>query len=46
MEDNQGAIAVSHARTKHIDIRIREALEKGIITIEYCPDMLTKPTLG
>ena len=57
MEDNQGAIAiarnpVSHSRTKHIDIRyhyVREALERGIIDIEYCPtefmaaDLLTKP---
>ena len=45
MEDNQGAIAiaknpVAHAHTKHIDIRfhyVREAIEEGIIEIEYCP---------
>ena len=57
VEDNQGAIAiaknpVAHARTKHIDIRfhyVREAIEEGIIEIEYCPtdvmiaDLLTKP---
>ena len=57
MEDNQGVIAiaknpVAHARTKHIDIRfhyVREAIEEGIIEIEYCPtdvviaDLLTKP---
>ena len=57
MEDNQGAIAIAknpiaHARTKHIDIRfhyVREAIEEGIIEIEYCPtdvmiaDLLTKP---
>ena len=53
-EDNQGAIAlarnpVSHSRTKHIDIRFREAQEQGTIDIEYCPtyemvaDLLTKP---
>ena len=57
MEDNQAAICigknpVSHARTKHIDVRyhyIREALNKGIIDLQYCPthkmlaDILTKP---
>lgn len=57
MEDNQGAIAlaknpVAHARTKHIDIRyhyIREALQSGLIDLQYCPtsemnaDLLTKP---
>jgi hypothetical protein len=57
MEDNQGAIAlaknpVAHARTKHIDVRyhfIREALESGVIDLEYCKtddmvaDILTKP---
>ena len=57
MEDNQGAIyigknPVSHARTKHIDVRyhyIREALNEGIINVQYCPthemiaDILTKP---
>ena len=57
MEDNQGAIAiarnpVSHARTKHIDIRyhyVREALQEGTIDLCYCPteemvaDLLTKP---
>ena len=56
-EDNQGSIAmaknpVSHARTKHIDIRfhyIREAVSNGIVTIFYCgtkdmlADILTKP---
>jgi hypothetical protein len=57
MEDNQGAIAmaknpVSHARTKHIDIRyhyVREAVEQDIVSLHYCPteemiaDLLTKP---
>ena len=57
MEDNQGAIAiarnpVSHARTKHIDIRyhyVREALQEDTIDLCYCPteemvaDLLTKP---
>ena len=57
MEDNERAICigknpVSHARTKHIDVRyhyIREALNKGIINVQYCPthemlaDILTKP---
>ena len=56
-EDNQGAIALAknpeyHARTKHIDIQyhfIRECVEKGKITLEYCEtakmvaDALTKP---
>ena len=56
MEDNQGAIGIAknpiqHARTKHIDIRyhyVREALQKGIISLSYCPtdkmiaDLLTK----
>ena len=56
MEDNQGTIAmaknpVSHARTKHIDIRyhyVREAVQK-VISLNYCPtenmtaDILTKP---
>lgn len=54
--DNTGAIKLAenpvfHSRTKHIDIRhhyVREALEKGIITIEYletnemAADVLTK----
>ena len=43
-EDNQGAIsmaknAVFHKRTKHVQIRyhfVREAVEKGTITLEYC----------
>lgn len=57
LEDNQGAIAiaknpVTHARTKHIDIRyhyIREAVQNGLIDVQYCPtdemcaDLLTKP---
>ena len=57
MEDNQGAIClarnpVTHSRSKHIDIRyhyIREALNDGIIKLQYCPthdmlaDTLTKP---
>jgi len=48
--DNQGAIAlaknpVHHARTKHIEMQhhfVREKVEKGTITLEYCPneDML------
>ena len=57
--DNQGAIALAktpeyHARTKHIDIQyhfIREHLESGKITLDYCPgptnemtaDIFTKP---
>jgi hypothetical protein len=55
-EDNQGAIALGHnpqfhARTKHIDIQyhfIREYIEKGQLTLEYCAteemlaDALTK----
>ena len=44
-EDNQGTIAVarnpvSHARTKHIDIKfhyVREALHDGSIDLVYCP---------
>ena len=54
--DNQGAIAlaknpVSHSRAKHIDLRyhfIRDAIEDGIIAVEYIPtaemtaDSLTK----
>lgn len=57
MEDNQGAIClarnpVTHSRSKHIDVRyhyIREALNEGIIDLQYCPthdmiaDTLTKP---
>ena len=57
MEDNQGTIAmarnpVSHARTKHIDIRyhyVRETVQKKVISLNYCPsenmtaDILTKP---
>ena len=57
MEDNQGAIfiaknPVTHARSKHIDVRyhyIREALRDGTIDLQYCPtqemtaDILTKP---
>lgn len=56
MEDNQGAIClaknpVTHSRSKHIDVRyhyIREALNDGIIDLQYCPthdmiaDTLTK----
>ena len=56
-EDNQGTIAVaknpiSHARTKHIDIKfhyVREALQDELVEIFYCPtelmavDILTKP---
>ena len=56
-EDNQGTIAVarnpvSHARTKHIDIKFHyvcEALHDGSIDLVYCPtkdmtaDILTKP---
>ena len=56
-EDNQGTIAVaknpvSHARTKHIDIKyhyVREALQDGTIDLVYCPtenmiaDIFTKP---
>ena len=57
MGDNQGSIAIarnpiSHARTKHIDVRyhfIREVLQDGVINLSYCPtdrmvaDILTKP---
>ena len=57
-EDNQGTIAlaynpVSRQRSKHIDIRyhfICEVLNKGYITLHYCPtsdmvaDVLTKPS--
>jgi hypothetical protein len=56
MEDNQGATAiaqdpVNHSKT-NIDIRhhyVREAIQDGIITREYCSktemvaDLLTKP---
>ena len=56
-EDDQGTIAIarnpiSHARTKHIDIKfhyVREALHDGIIELVYCPtdqmaaNILTKP---
>ena len=56
-EDNQGTITIarnpiSHARTKHIDIKfhyVREALNDGFIELVYCPtdqmtaDILTKP---
>ena len=56
-EDNQGTIAiarnpVSHARTKHIDIKyhfVREAVQDGTIDLIYCPtedmiaDLMTKP---
>ena len=56
MEDNQSAIAiahnpVSHARTKHIDIRyhyVREAIQDNVVALKYCPtdemtaDVLTK----
>jgi hypothetical protein len=48
--DNQGAIAfaknlVHHARTKYIKVQhhfVWEKVDKGIITLEYCPteDML------
>ena len=55
-EDNQGTITIarnpiSHARTKHMDIKfhyVREALHNGIIELVYCPtdqmtaDILTK----
>ena len=58
-EDNQGIIAIarnpiSHARTKHINIKfhyVLETLYDGIIELEYCPteqmtaDILTKPLL-
>ena len=54
--DNQAAIALAHnaavnRRNKHIDVRyhyIRQVVQDGTITIEYCPtdemvaDMLTK----
>lgn len=57
MEDNQSAIAlaknpVSHARTKHIDIRyhyVREVIQSGTVDVQYCPtaemnaDLLTTP---
>ena len=56
-EDNQGAIAiarnpVSHARTKHIDIRyhfVCEGIQNGAVDLKYVPtdemvaDILTKP---
>jgi len=56
-EDNQSAIAiaknpVSHARTKHIDVKfhfVREALSDGSIKLTYClteqmvADVLIKP---
>jgi len=56
-EDNQSAIAivknlVSHARSKHIDVKIhfvREALSSGSIELIYCPteqmvaNLLIKP---
>ena len=56
MCDNQGCIALAknpthHSRTKHIDVQhhfIREKLESGEISLEYCPtedmvaDVLTK----
>jgi len=56
-EDNQSANAiaknsVSHARTKHIDVKIhfvREALSNGSTELTYCPteqmvaDLSTKP---
>jgi KUP system potassium uptake protein len=56
-DDNQGAIAiahnpVTHARTKHIDIKhhfVREALSNKAVALEFCPtenmlaDILTKP---
>jgi len=56
-QDNQSTISlahnpVQHSRTKHIDIAhhyIRECIENGSITLEYCPtgdmtsDVLTKP---
>ena len=43
-EDNQGAISMAknpvfHKRTKHVQIRyhfVREAVEQGTITLEYC----------
>ena len=55
--DNQGSLSLAnnpenHQRTKHIDIQyhyVRELVESGAITIEYCPtklmlaDILTKP---
>ena len=45
IEDNQGAIGtaknpIQHAQTKHINIRyhyVCEALEKGVISLSYCP---------
>jgi len=54
--DNQGCIALAknpthHSRTKHIDVQhhfIREKMENGVISMEYCPtelmlaDALTK----
>lgn len=47
-EDNQSAIAIArnpqfHGRTKHIDIKyhyVREEIEKGIISLEFCPTNL------
>lgn len=55
--DNQGSLSLAnnpenHQRTKHIDIQyhyVRESVESGAITIEYCPtksmlaDIFTKP---
>ena len=43
-EDNQGAISMAnnpvfHKRTKHVQIHyhfVREAVEQGTITLEYC----------
>ena len=54
--DNKSVIALAkddafHSRTKHIDIRyhfIREAIDNGLINLDYCPtedmaaDMFTK----
>ena len=51
-EDNQGAIALSKQRCKHIDIKyhfLREVAGSGKINIVYCQtenmvaDILTKP---
>ena len=58
-EDNQGTITIprnpiSHARTKHIDIKfhyVHEVVHDGIIELVYCPtermttDILIKPVL-